>query len=452
METEEKREGRWSVKWVIIACLPLLLLVLYFGWRLALKARVRHELAWFRAQGYPTTLAELDAWYPEPEGENAADAYQDAFGAYRAPWDRRFWDLPIVEDNPPPLGKPLSAKQMRLAREFLDANRAALAHARRAVAIPECRFPIRFLKAGRVEAPHLPKLRQVGLLPALESLVYASRGRREAARGSVEAGLKLGRSLAKEPLMTALMVRETLDRAAVRALERTLNLTPLSDAGLKGLGRLLEETDGLASCTRPLVGDAIVMDDWMRRLDGKSVKAMAQATKRGWPAHWLYVLAGGRDLDRAFYLRTMGTTIEVYRRYPTRPSKAEKELTRRVGPVPRYCLMSKAALLKVHFIVLARRLAAVRTARAALAVERFRLERGRRPATLRELVPAFLKALPLDPFTDKPLIYRKLTKGFVVYSIGLNAKDDGGKSKPSAGWDDISFRILRGAPKQGKGQ
>jgi hypothetical protein len=50
------------------------------------------------------------------------------------------------------------------------------------------------------------------------------------------------------------------------------------------------------------------------------------------------------------------------------------------------------------------------------------------PANLDELVEGgYLKELPLDPFSNKPLIYKKSEDDFVLYSVGLNFTDDGGQ-------------------------
>jgi hypothetical protein len=63
-----------------------------------------------------------------------------------------------------------------------------------------------------------------------------------------------------------------------------------------------------------------------------------------------------------------------------------------------------------------------------LALKRWRLEKGAYPQTLNELIAGgFLKALPLDPYSDKPLIYRKTGDDFILYSVGPNFKDDDGK-------------------------
>ncbi|MHC4626273.1 MAG: hypothetical protein ACYTDV_04760 [Planctomycetota bacterium] len=63
-----------------------------------------------------------------------------------------------------------------------------------------------------------------------------------------------------------------------------------------------------------------------------------------------------------------------------------------------------------------------------LAIERWRLEKNECPETLSELVAAgFVKELPMDPYSDKPLVYRRTDDDFILYSFGPNFKDDGGR-------------------------
>ena len=65
-----------------------------------------------------------------------------------------------------------------------------------------------------------------------------------------------------------------------------------------------------------------------------------------------------------------------------------------------------------------------RAARVALAVERHRLAMNDLPRQLADLVPAYLAAVPQDPFDGKPLRYKEREAGFVVYSVGPDRQDD----------------------------
>jgi hypothetical protein len=72
-------------------------------------------------------------------------------------------------------------------------------------------------------------------------------------------------------------------------------------------------------------------------------------------------------------------------------------------------------------------IASVRAARIAIAVERYRrAHQEQLPSDLAALVPAYLDALPIDPYSGAPMRYKPAGSGYVVYSLGPNRKDDGG--------------------------
>jgi hypothetical protein len=85
-----------------------------------------------------------------------------------------------------------------------------------------------------------------------------------------------------------------------------------------------------------------------------------------------------------------------------------------------YAVMAKEATLE----------AMIEAARAGLACQIYQRQQGKYPASISDLIPNILKEEPLDPFTGKSLIYRTKENGFIVYSLGTNRKDDGGKMSP----------------------
>lgn len=71
---------------------------------------------------------------------------------------------------------------------------------------------------------------------------------------------------------------------------------------------------------------------------------------------------------------------------------------------------------------------AVDLATVACALERYRLAKGEFPSTLDTLVPRFAAKLPRDIINGEPLKYRRTEDGgFVVYSVGFNQVDNGGR-------------------------
>lgn len=82
-----------------------------------------------------------------------------------------------------------------------------------------------------------------------------------------------------------------------------------------------------------------------------------------------------------------------------------------------------------------------------LALQWHRLEHGRNPATLDALVPKYLPAVPQDPFSGKVLVYRLTPQGCLLYSVGPDGKDDGGKPYS---YDDGSGDLVLDEPKEDK--
>lgn len=76
-----------------------------------------------------------------------------------------------------------------------------------------------------------------------------------------------------------------------------------------------------------------------------------------------------------------------------------------------------------------------RNLHVAIALAAYRKAHGRYPAQLADLALKFLPTVPDDPFTEKPLIYKPDANGYLLYSVGLNAKDDGGTG------DDLAVRV-----------
>jgi hypothetical protein len=77
----------------------------------------------------------------------------------------------------------------------------------------------------------------------------------------------------------------------------------------------------------------------------------------------------------------------------------------------------------------------VHQALIACALERYRLAHNEYPETLAALVPQFLAQVPRDIIGGQPLHYRRADDGkFLLYSVGWNETDDGGKPGSDDDW------------------
>ena len=84
----------------------------------------------------------------------------------------------------------------------------------------------------------------------------------------------------------------------------------------------------------------------------------------------------------------------------------------------------------------------------AFTLAAYRADHGAYPTKLADLSPKYVATIPKDRFTDGDLHYSLQGGGYLLYSIGPNGKDDGGKGvedrkEGSEPWDDIAIRIAK---------
>lgn len=84
----------------------------------------------------------------------------------------------------------------------------------------------------------------------------------------------------------------------------------------------------------------------------------------------------------------------------------------------------------------------------AFPLAQYRADHDTYPATLADLTPKYVAKLPKDLFTDGDLHYRQEGDGYLLYSVGVNGKDDDGKTmaerfatENASDWDDLVVRV-----------
>ncbi|MEN6578317.1 MAG: hypothetical protein ABFD90_18375 [Phycisphaerales bacterium] len=81
-----------------------------------------------------------------------------------------------------------------------------------------------------------------------------------------------------------------------------------------------------------------------------------------------------------------------------------------------------------------------------MGILRFTKDNGRRPQSLEELVAAgYIRQVPIDPFSGKPLAFRQVDDSFTLYSYGRDFDDDGGTrsawGNPPEGGDQVFWPV-----------
>ena len=272
------------------------------------------------------------------------------------------------------------------------------------------------------------------------------------------AELNVGRSVATEPIMIGQFLRMVFANKAIKRTERTLALGS-SDIGLTELQAAFQEESLVDRFRIAMRGERAGKDLIFQSIasgqcrltdvkgDDKPELEVVHSFSEWAYKKWL-------NSDRAHFLQSLTRAIEITSLPDHQQRRAMAEL--RFVPEESEFVLSRAMLSltkrnhESEFYWRAR----LRCAVAGLAVERFRLAKGRWPTTLDEIPRDILAVVPLDPYDGNPLKYVRRSDGVTVYSIGPDEQDDGGQIpkqlRKHLPGQDVGFRLFdvdqRGLP------
>jgi ABC-type Na+ efflux pump permease subunit len=296
--------------------------------------------------------------------------------------------------------------------------------------------------------------RDVSLLLEVAVVLEAQAGHADRAMTLCRAMINRGRANGGEALEMSI----PLD-----SLERVLSLGEPSEAILEATQKALEQESihpfvlEHFRCERAIVDryfDAIIKERLSPFfLDGPARKANHDTP--AWRDMDLDTLLGGSlTSQRAKLLRYYNALVEAAKLPEPEQDSAISQVG--IGQMPGMARFFAG----FPYGPRARYFARMRCATAALACERYRKTRGHWPDKLEELVPIYLKQIPSDPYDGKPLHLTRVSDGLVIYSVGIDRIDNGGKldraNQPIPGtdvgfqlWDTASRRQPPGPPPKG---
>lgn len=418
--------------------------------------------AGFRARGYPSTAAELDAWYrPVPAASNAAPPVVEAASQLRALPGHR---SPYVDakGEVSRRGEPWPAGLRESLAALVRTNAPALELLRDALERPDSRYPVNLKQGLNTLLPHLAgvKLAAQHLRAAAMAAVLA--GDLDAAERRIGEQLKLARTLAPEPLVISQMVRMAILQIAALTLQDALSQGRFPADPLRRLAAAFAAAAPRGAMERGLIGEMCLGGDIFRTPASQLAAPGSGLTGGGAPgAAFLgaYGLLGLRAADEAYFLATMRDMIEASAlEGPARLGRMD-EIEARLARdrARRWPVHLLSGMLLPSFLKYADKVSSaesmVSAAQVACALEGHRVARaGHLPERLESLVPEWLAAVPADPFDGQPLRYLRQGGGYTVYSVGEDRKDSGGRERPRggqplpAGTTDLTFTVERPGP------
>jgi len=404
-----------------------------------------------KAEGIRLTPEEV---IPPPvsDKDNAALVYQQAFDLldklkdkYKTEWEYMPYEGKIKTEE-------LPAEQKRTISRILQEpdfkNFYALIE--KAVNMSACRFNINYNFSGFGPddnlQPILGKMRSMARLVAARTYMLSEARKYDVALKSAATGLRLGDSLTNEPVLITQMVRIAMDIVAVNSYNPLLS----TSRGTINADDYREIIDILDRKNRQLTlaieGEPILFNGYQMESIYLNMGKRTSKAKRNYLKIQVYMLMPTLKAENAFYMQSIMKLVGFYNQpyYSIKDSLAswEKKIAPEAKIPPRYILARMAIpALSNSIIQQANYQATLDTFKLALALKIYREKHGNYPDTLSPLAPEIIPELLLDPFTGKDYIYRRKGKGFIVYSVGLNEKDDNGIKDSKQNYDDISFKV-----------
>lgn len=307
--------------------------------------------------------------------------------------------------------------------------------------------------------PHIDSSRRVWLLLSHDGLVRAYDRDADGAIDSALALLAAARAIGDEPVFISQLVRMSGANLCIGEVEQTFGwCVGFDDGKLAELDNAFAEEAAAPRLRWAVRGERAFLHRMAELVDDGTVGASellgVGSNRQVWydPALNLWVRAGARE-DQALGLAMFNELVaaadqpagpqrtaaisDIEDRYWRFGSPAE-------GPIRRRLLFGllRPALQRTTESD-TRTVANLNAARVAIACERHRQKTGTYPETLDELPKELLPEVPTDPFSGKPILYKKLPDGAVAYSVGGDGKDDGAvKLNPkNEKGNDLGFRL-----------
>ncbi len=462
-------------------------------------ARLNAKLNAIRAAGYPTTITELNNYYPAvAEIENAAKIYEKAFLFFRDADDKIFKQnrakkstgdknsqgnldslrsaLIFLGNAPTPVpGEKLSKVSNATCQEFVNANSKAIATLKQATKITKCRFPSNLKNGFIVDYANLARLTNAVKLLAITTILAAEAGDDQLAVENILAMLKISLVTTEEPFTMAYLTKISLLAQTIQVLEYANSIIKFNDNSLQRLCNALEsnlDADN-SLLNRALAGSRVINIEFKHIARHFNTEFKYQLTKS----------VGIGSINKLRIIKIYDKLFILDKNNLAALQKHDAAFSKQLQTISSsYFLVNSLTInpTALFYKNLAMK-AQINGAIISLAIERFQQKYHKLPKQLNQLVPEFIKKLPNDPFSGKAFRYvigdielpidkyddnnypgrYKSSKivgysedpvycikrpGWMVYSYGRDQDDDNGVPmgflKPALN-GDITFRCVR---------
>ncbi len=424
MSDSPSRVRRYVLR--IALLLVLVVVAVWAAWDYVEARRSAEILAAIRAAHEPLTAYDIP-WTGLAGADDAGRLYLAAAALVRRPDDWR--ELATIRDGLDALAAtwpPRSPSDTDLAavERLLEGNRQTLEMLDGAAALDFGGFP-----PGTDYNYRWDQLNQVGHIAALRAAVLALGNDPDAAVSSVISWLRLSRVYQGElgTMFTGLRTVE-IEKTIPAMLER---LRPSPES----LGRLDKALADYEDDTRPArIAMAerawFIQHYWPRYFGFAGPQAMPISPNNDGPGFREVFARPVLRRETNERLRLFAGIVSAARMRPGLRLLAGLRGLNAGDAKSRFYLGTPAEIVKIYqgyAVGLFEGIAIERSARAAIAIERFRQTHHAMPASLADVAADAGSVLPVDPMTGDALKLVGRPDSYIVYSVGDNGKDEGGQ-------------------------
>ncbi len=431
----------WWFKLIGVGTLPLFigLIVAHIVIQHLTEAKLQNLIEQYREAGEPVHPKDYNKILPIPDEVNSALLYKKACLAFTLPATIApgfklddFMDPSFIETH------------MEEARRIINANKATFDAIRKAGTLPEAHWQQQPFKSPLLDTiyPHLSDCRQLSKMLYVSVLFENKSGNRTRALENVNDILLLSEGIRKmQGNLLVYLVANSCSTKALEAIEIAaqnwhFKETPTSDGYLAEsipsekaefiISELLDMTGINESWAAAIRFErATLMDIASRLFQGKFNFKANSRFEIIFKPHWLVDQCRLTEELSAFAKAPATTGFDdVCKLIPPAPPRGSV-IAIRTKPIRYFLLPAFKRSVEIHYQLIADR----RMAATAIAIRLYESQNGRLPHRLSELVPDYLPAVPIDPFspTGAPIGYLPEAQRPRLYSVNIDCTDDNGE-------------------------
>jgi hypothetical protein len=393
---------------------------------------VQAQIAAIRARGEPVCIEDLNAVPRLSKAENMLPAVLELgkkMDGRKNPEDKSGNLFLVSTGTAPPTGCRWSTDQHEAVDSYLKSAGDELVGIHALLRKGRLQLQVQWTTpAFDVLIPELSQIRSCAKSLNLEALWAAENDDRERATIALMDLFLLGRWSGDDQFIIGSLVEIACSSLLMDSIERTLNRCGLEEQSLARLQTELIDMEKKPDMRRAFIGERVHLLDFVTamKLGKLSPSALASGGQSALSA--VPILP---NINVSKLLDMQKKSIDALAVRDESALRSMKAVDSEIGTLPEYYYLARIAMSSLTRAVefWLRDLGTNRALQAGLAAERCRIASGRWPASLEELVPTYLPAIPLDPFDNRPIRYAQVREGIKVWSIGEDQKDNGGDIK-----------------------